>query len=95
MKSKISPERIAELRQMPYSEYLRTAEWNRRRQVALKIADHKCMICSSAEVLQVHHRTYERLGCEKQTDLLVLCHDCHDLFHRYRRLMLASKEVQV
>jgi hypothetical protein len=30
----------------------------------------------------VHHRTYERVGFERQSDLIVLCHDCHRDFHR-------------
>lgn len=28
--------------------------------------------------LEVHHRTYERLGAERDTDLVALCWCCHD-----------------
>lgn len=31
--------------------------------------------------LEVHHLTYERLGCEAPDDLLVLCGRCHATFH--------------
>ncbi len=75
---------------LDYRYYIRSAAWYRRRAVALKIADHKCMICYSSENLSVHHRTYERLGREKMTDLVVLCWPCHDLFHRHGRLAVAE-----
>lgn len=94
MKSKreqTSPERIAELRAMPYLDYLKTQEWIRRRIVKLQIAEYRCQLCNSSESLQVHHRTYERLGCEKMGDLLVLCRACHAHFHE--RLRLAKKEA--
>lgn len=31
------------------------------------------------QFLEVHHRTYERVGRELVTDLLALCWDCHDI----------------
>jgi hypothetical protein len=31
--------------------------------------------------LEVHHRTYERLGRERPEDLLVLCEKCHAVEH--------------
>lgn len=31
--------------------------------------------------LEVHHLTYERLGCERYGDLIVLCSDCHRREH--------------
>ncbi len=83
----ITSERLVELRAMPYSEYLKTQEWIRRRQIALKIVEHRCQLCNSSDSLQVHHRTYQRLGCEKMGDLLVLCAECHTLFHERRRLV--------
>ena len=83
----ITPERLAELRAMPYSEYIKSPEWNRRRQVALKIAEYRCQLCNSPDELTVHHRSYEHLGAEKYTDLIVLCWPCHKLFHEHRRLV--------
>src|SRR5947209_4642716 len=83
----ITLERLAELRAMSYAEYLHTQEWLRRRAVLLKIVEHRCQLCYSSEGLQVHHRTYERLGQEKHADLIVLCGDCHALFHQHRRLV--------
>lgn len=31
--------------------------------------------------LEVHHVTYERLGCELPNDLIVVCDDCHGRAH--------------
>ncbi len=92
---KTTPERIAVLRAMPYAEYLKTQEWIRRRMVKLEISEYRCQLCNSSEDLNVHHRTYERLGCEKMGDLLVLCRDCHKLFHERRMLVKAAREAQV
>lgn len=79
-------DRLAELRGMPYREYLRTSEWRARRLVALERAEHRCQVCNTPERLDVHHRTYEHIGEERDEDLLVLCRGCHGLFHEHRNL---------
>jgi 5-methylcytosine-specific restriction endonuclease McrA len=81
-----SPERLAALRTMAYADYLKTPEWIRRRFAHLQAVEYRCQVCNSPDELTVHHRTYERLGCEKYTDLLVLCWPCHKLFHERRKL---------
>lgn len=73
---------IAALRRMPYQEYLRTAHWQRQRAFALDQAQHLCELCGHPERLEVHHRTYERVGFERPEDLIVLCHDCHRDHHK-------------
>jgi hypothetical protein len=82
----LTPERLAQLKAMPYADYLKTQEWIRRRIVHLQAVDYRCQLCNGNERLQIHHRTYERLGCERWSDLLVLCGECHALFHKHRRL---------
>lgn len=67
--------------QLPYSEYLKTEWWRQRRLKALTWAEHRCQVCNADNRLEVHHRTYERLGHERDADLVVLCRDCHGLFH--------------
>jgi len=74
-------DRIAELRSMPYSEYLRTPEWTETRKAALRRAGYACQVCSAKLDLNVHHRTYERRGNEAAADLIVLCRQCHATFH--------------
>lgn len=74
--------RLAELRAMPYPLYLRTPEWRRARAAALLRAGHSCSLdVTHTDDLEVHHRTYERLGAELATDLVVLCRSCHRLHH--------------
>ncbi len=87
----LSPERLLALRAMPYAEYLRTQEWIRRRIVHLQAVDYRCQLCNGQDRLQIHHRSYERLGCERWSDLLVLCGQCHALFHKYRRLAVETR----
>lgn len=79
--------RLAALRQMPYSEYLRSDEWRERRKRHLEYAGNRCQLCNSdRQPLHVHHRTYERRGFERSADLVVLCADCHEAFHKSRRI---------
>jgi restriction endonuclease Mrr len=80
------PERLAELRAMPYDEYLRTPEWKQTRAAALVRADHRCALDPNhTGRLDVHHRYYERRGAELPSDLIVLCHACHHLHHGQNR----------
>jgi hypothetical protein len=73
--------RARELAAMPYEEYLRTPEWQERRQAALQRAGHRCQVCNSPHQLEVHHRTYDRRGHEDDADLTVLCERHHEMFH--------------
>jgi hypothetical protein len=76
--AKPTPERVDELRAMPYDEYLQSEEWRHRRRWILHRAESRCEQCGSRrEPLHVHHLTYERLGDEHDDDLLVLCARCH------------------
>lgn len=61
-----------------YLAYLNSAEWRMRRQRALKLAGYRCHRCGAKRPLQVHHKTYDRLGAEWDQDLEVLCVTCHE-----------------
>ena len=41
-------------------------------------------LCNGTEGLDVHHRTYDRVGAEELDDLTTLCDRCHTLFHEDR-----------
>jgi 5-methylcytosine-specific restriction endonuclease McrA len=73
--------RLQVLREMPYREYLQTPEWDATRKTAYRRAGYRCQLCNSSGVLNVHHKTYENRGCEKDADLIVLCNKCHAKFH--------------
>lgn len=64
-----------------YEEYLRSEAWAEQRRSALFFARNRCQLCNSQDRLEVHHRTYERLGNESPEDLTVLCWSCHKKFH--------------
>src|SRR5690348_10339155 len=71
--------RQLELRTMPYRLYLQTPEWAERARRARERAGHRCWLCNTDESLEVHHRTYERRGAERENDLIALCATCHGL----------------
>lgn len=73
--------RLELLRTMPYQAYLQTPEWEAKRLKALRRADHHCELCFADQTLHVHHKTYERRGDERLSDLIVLCDRCHARFH--------------
>ena len=73
--------RIQELAQMSLTDYLNTREWNVKRNRALIQAGNRCQLCESTHRLEAHHRTYERLGNELLSDLVVLCRKCHQHYH--------------
>ena len=80
----VSEKRYAELRKMDYKEYLETGEWTERAKIMRARFENRCQACNrhKNEVqLEVHHRTYERRGNEKPTDLTVLCQECHQMVH--------------
>ena len=77
---------------MPYDGYLTTAWWASVRAGAMERAGGRCQVCNAdGPILDVHHRTYERLGQERDSDLTVLCRGCHELFHANGRLEVEPK----
>lgn len=68
---------------LDYYEYIQSPEWKQKSKEAKERAMNRCQLCyrpSNEIVLHTHHRTYERLGNELDTDLTVLCEECHKIF---------------
>lgn len=80
------------LQRLPYPQYLQTQHWKALRETMLQHSGYRCQVCNSKGPLRVHHRTYERRGCEQLTDLVVLCKDCHEIFHTQGKLAKPSDE---
>lgn len=61
-------------------DYYRTAHW---RATARRWRKKTCGRCGKGPRagLQLHHKTYERLGRELQSDLETLCDGCHRKEH--------------
>lgn len=75
-----------ESRRKAYREYLLSPEWQTRRLLAIEAAGGCCQVCNSSRRLDVHHRTYARIGGELPGDLITLCRGCHAIFHAHGRL---------
>ncbi len=79
-----------------YNQYLNSDLWKAIRSEALENADYTCQCCGSVSDLQVHHLTYENCpGMEKQSDLIVLCRDCHEWIEREKKQWRASHGGEV
>lgn len=81
----IQLEQFEQQRKDEYAEYLRSDHWQRMRKVALWRWNYKCVVCGTKDNLDVHHKTYDRLGHEALEDLVVLCRSCHEATHEYLR----------
>ena len=66
---------------MKYKDYLKTEHWKAISKQAKENADNRCQLCNSGGELHTHHRTYDRVGKEKISDLICLCANCHKKFH--------------
>ena len=65
-----------------YKEYLKTDKWKKKREEAFNHYGNCCALCSSDKNINIHHRNYDNLGKENvKTDLIVLCQECHEIFH--------------
>ena len=79
-----------------YRAYLASDEWKARRLRAITLAGGCCQGCGAApsDGLDVHHRTYERLGDERDDDLLVVCRPCHVEADRVRADETAGRRYE-
>ncbi len=64
-----------------YRAYLASPHWKKTRSRIIVIRGGKCERCGSKKHPQVHHLTYERRGCERDEDLMLLCRVCHEREH--------------
>lgn len=88
---------------MTYLEYIRSSRWRRSaaRLGELAASGYRCRTCFAADfegaALEVHHRTYQRLGQELIGDLTTLCRECHhtvtDALRRRRYAFIRPKIV--
>lgn len=69
-----------------YDDYLQSWHWKQLSSLAKESAGFRCMICDNDQnTLHTHHRTYKRITEEMPEDIIVLCSDCHELFHKEKR----------
>ncbi len=89
---------------MNYKDYINSSRWrnNPARLAELKASGFRCRLCYAPDTelqLEVHHRTYVRLGRERAGDLLTVCKDCHhtvtDMLRRRRYAARTPKVADV
>jgi len=73
--------KINSLHKSQYALYLRSPEWQAKRQLVLTRDHRKCQVCGSKNPLEVHHLTYARKYNESLYDLVTLCDVCHKIAH--------------
>lgn len=81
-----------------YQAYIKSDGWRARAEQAKERVGHRCQVCNANDlVLHVHHRTYTRLGHEKELDLIVLCEVCHSVLHsdlvgKWRKIVKLARQ---
>lgn len=65
-----------------YHSYLKSPEW-KALVSKVKARDKVCQLTGSRDNLEVHHITYDRLGNEDLSDLVLLSRDAHQSVHDY------------
>ncbi len=77
---KTSPPRLPKWQ---YQNYINSLEWRKKRQQYFDSKlTQKCLVCDS-QTVDLHHRTYKRLGKEWLNDLVPLCRQHHDECHAF------------
>lgn len=73
--------RIRQLGYKDYDDYLLSPAWSDvKRRYRASDMPQMCA-CGATKGLQMHHKTYERVGQERLEDLAVMCKTCHRDLH--------------
>lgn len=78
-----------------YKQYLKSQIWRNRKEEFFSNPDNNyCQACWTFKRLQIHHKTYERVGNEDNNDLVTLCSRCHRDCHKYMSMQLTDEFVK-
>lgn len=81
-------------KRVDYHKYMGSREWALKRNEVHKRANGVCERCHNADIKNVHHISYKRLGDEDvDQDLLGLCRPCHEYLSAKRDDDPAAFEV--
>ena len=65
-----------------YSEYLNSDHWKiLKAKYGRSKLPKNCGACGAKGCVDMHHKTYKRIGQERLNDLIPLCRDCHEMAH--------------
>lgn len=69
-----------------YAHYLKSAEWKGLRARFIRFHGEICALCATNDgTFNLHHMTYDRVGHEALSDLVLLCEGCHHTVHVLER----------
>ena len=74
-----------------YRDHLRSVRWRNMKRAIIKMRGNCCERCGNAANLELHHKTYDRLGKESPSDLELLCSACHKHADRERSAATAAR----
>lgn len=78
--------RLQELGFASYASYLRSPHWvSFRARWYRRMGKPPCSRCHKPAALELHHRTYNRLGYERVSDVVGLCRSCHAKTHTFSK----------
>ena len=84
-RGKKASRRVATVLPDEYAAYIRSSEWEqKKRKYRASRLPQGCVVCDCHQV-DLHHRSYKRLGNEYLTDLIPLCRAHHRDLHAYHR----------
>lgn len=68
-----------------YYDYINSPAWQEKKaQYRASKLPQTCLVCGSRKV-DIHHKTYKRLGAEYLRDLVPLCRTHHDECHAFMK----------
>jgi hypothetical protein len=76
-----------------YKAYMESNEWKAFANRVREFWGNRCAVCYRAGPLEVHHRTYVRLGHELPTDCIAVCKRCHARCDDRRRREATNAEA--
>jgi hypothetical protein len=68
-----------------YNAFLLSPYWKDQKSKFYLSHLKQCRACDSVKNLNLHHATYERMGVEREGDLVCLCKDCHKEVHKIQK----------
>lgn len=71
---------------LQYERYIQSTHWAARKRSFFSRHPRKCRGCGSTDDIQLHHGTYERMGCELDSDLFPVCQICHNFIHELHKI---------
>jgi phage terminase large subunit GpA-like protein len=72
---------------MSYRQYMQSEQWARVKAAYYARHRQQCRACGSKQHIDLHHRSYDRMGYETDRDLVPLCESCHAVVHQLHRAM--------